>query len=680
MARPVALTPMRQAAARQMRRTATRLDSDHPETVAGSHVRDAARVLEHGSSEGAKRHLDAAMEVLTPRNLYRHGITDDEGHATAKQHMHEIHRSRLAVQDIEDARTRNEQIADALKATRATIAQTDAAAAGPPERPAPPPHTPGGGAGPPGPAPPGKAPAPPSRPQVPAGSPPPPRRPPPPPQRPAPGGARLATELVGPKGYVHGWIKVSGTTFGAGLEPGSFEHVRAIDDLAERAGMGTGDPGSRSPTMRTALHNVARAVASRDIAAARVHMRSAAWGNRREASGSWTRDLSELSAQLGKVPPGVTGWRQREVNPLSPRGQHPGRYVSAALHPPANPTAGATVVGYATELSARTAMLERTPAPRGRPGGPGLYDVRGMGHTAYFQQVVKALIEKRGMPKDRAYRIAWGALRKWRRGGGGVHPEVRAAATGALAGEAARGAIARASHGHAAAAWEVAGLLVELAAGPADPLPSGLDVAELLIELAHVHFDPHQPRDARGRWMKAGGAAAVLTRPPRAPAETGSLSPAAQFLGQQIRPRPAVAGERGQLSPAARFLHQPALPPRPRAAAAVPAAGPPAPLEAHPARLVDQGLLAREKHGIISSFRDALGKLEAERKSEKANLTVAERKRRRLTLAWHGGLILAGAALAGVTIGVGAPAVVIAAAPVAPSLLQELIDYVKKLS
>ena len=66
------------------------------------------------------------------------------------------------------------------------------------------------------------------------------------------------------------------------------------------------------------------------------------------------------------------------------------------------------------------------------------------------------------MPEDKAYKIAWGALRKWRRGGGNVHPEVRAAATGALAGEAAK------THGHAVTAWDIADHLVELAAEPID--------------------------------------------------------------------------------------------------------------------------------------------------------------------------------------------------------------------
>ena len=101
-------------------------------------------------------------------------------------------------------------------------------------------------------------------------------------------------------------------------------------------------------------------------------------------------------------------------------------------------------VQMATELSAQTGRLSVTPAPRGKPGGPGLYDVKGMGHTPYLQQVVKALIEKRGMSEDKAYAIARAAIRRWSAGGGHVHPEVRAAAGKAEAGELEKQARARA--------------------------------------------------------------------------------------------------------------------------------------------------------------------------------------------------------------------------------------------
>jgi hypothetical protein len=90
-------------------------------------------------------------------------------------------------------------------------------------------------------------------------------------------------------------------------------------------------------------------------------------------------------------------------------------------------------------------VLSVTPAPRGKPGGPGLYDVKGLGHTPYLQQIVKALIEKRGMSEDKAYAIARAAIRRWAAGGGKVHPEVRAAAGKAEAGELEKQARAKAA-------------------------------------------------------------------------------------------------------------------------------------------------------------------------------------------------------------------------------------------
>lgn len=139
----------------------------------------------------------------------------------------------------------------------------------------------------------------------------------------------------------------------------------------------------------------------------------------------------------------------------------------------------------ALELSARTGMLARTPAPRGAPGGPGLYDVQGMGHTPYLQQIVKALIEKRGMPPGKAYAIARAAIRKWSRGGGHVHPEVQAAAGAAESGELARQARAKAAHGHANDAanvqviWQLANIIAD------DPR---------VIELFNPAGNPTQPR------------------------------------------------------------------------------------------------------------------------------------------------------------------------------------------
>lgn len=88
-------------------------------------------------------------------------------------------------------------------------------------------------------------------------------------------------------------------------------------------------------------------------------------------------------------------------------------------------------------LSAETERLAATPAPYGKPGGPGLYGVKGQKHSDYFEQIVKAMM-RNGKTKAEASRMAWGILRRWARGGGHVHPEVQAAAQRALAEEATK--------------------------------------------------------------------------------------------------------------------------------------------------------------------------------------------------------------------------------------------------
>jgi hypothetical protein len=427
---------MRRTLAGRLRSMADEAASDHPTMQIHGHMRDAARQLDSGNLAGAQRHLRAAIQSLTPTQLYRHGQLTDDDQAVAKAHMADLTRHLLGIKDIEDSQERSDrqQAAKVMNAPATTpIGRPDGTAAGPDA----PISTVGKRL--------------PARSWIKEGQ--------------ESAGPKLMAgeepsqvlDLVGPKGYVHGWVKVDAATgpFGKGTKPGSFEHLRAIADLADRAGNRIGDPAHNSPTMQTALHNLARSVAARDMAAAKAHLESAQWGNMHEAGGSWTRELASLGEQLGKVPQGVSSFNARAYNPLSPRSQHLGKYVSGH-GVPANPTAGALnipaiefsaetgalsvtdwveVYGIAIELSAQTARLAVTPAPYGQPGGPGLYGVAGNKHSDYFEQVVKALMRKRGMDKATASKIAWGALRKWRAGGGHVHPEVRTAAAGALAEE-----------------------------------------------------------------------------------------------------------------------------------------------------------------------------------------------------------------------------------------------------
>lgn len=115
---------------------------------------------------------------------------------------------------------------------------------------------------------------------------------------------------------------------------------------------------------------------------------------------------------------------------------------------------GSTEATWAQELlpdgalieSTKTPSLARRHAPRGtggtnyvtasKPGNHGQY-------PAYFQNVRNAMM-RGGKTIAEASKATWGALRRWRRGGGGVSPEVQKAAAAALAELEAIGAKAKA--------------------------------------------------------------------------------------------------------------------------------------------------------------------------------------------------------------------------------------------
>lgn len=460
MARAAATTPMKQAAARQMRRTAELLDADHPETIAGDHLRDAAKVLEHGSLEGAKRHLDAAMEVLTPRNLIRHGITDDEGHATAKHHMHQVHRHRLAVQDIEDTSGRNDRLRAMARAAR-----------GQPE------------------------PREPFQPAEPVAA-----------SRPAGKVTDLAAWETERRGRGGQWV------------------AGAMDAIMSHPQLSAMDPQDR----QVVLGHLKQAAFASDHTTAEMHLTDARRRATKAGAGDLVKQISQVHAYHRLAATRAAGIKPR-MSQASFNRFIKGEQARPRPVPRVVPGRGyQPPFALATELSARTAMLERTPAPRGRPGGPGLYDVSGMGHTAYLQQIVKALIEKRGMTPGKAYAIARGAIRKWMRGGGHVHPEVQAAAGRAEAGELARQARAKASHGHANG-WDVADALIELACRP----PS-------VIEL----FNPYH--GTGGKFTTASGASSGQGK-----AQGGGKGSRAQQRAQLTRQisslRSRIAGLEGQL-------------------------------------------------------------------------------------------------------------------------------------
>jgi hypothetical protein len=86
------------------------------------------------------------------------------------------------------------------------------------------------------------------------------------------------------------------------------------------------------------------------------------------------------------------------------------------------------------DFSAQTEALASTHRPFGKPGGPGLWNVKGMQLPAYIQNIARALLRTgRARNLSHAIAIARAATKRWAKGGGNVHPEVRAAsaATGA---------------------------------------------------------------------------------------------------------------------------------------------------------------------------------------------------------------------------------------------------------
>lgn len=70
----------------------------------------------------------------------------------------------------------------------------------------------------------------------------------------------------------------------------------------------------------------------------------------------------------------------------------------------------------------------------GRPGGPGLFRIKGKKLPRYVRIVAHGLMKKgRAADTSQAIRMAIGVLKNWARGGDHVHPQVQAAAAAAIA-------------------------------------------------------------------------------------------------------------------------------------------------------------------------------------------------------------------------------------------------------
>lgn len=492
---------MKADAARSIRRLADKVSADHPETEVAGHLRDAAAALDRGNAKAASRHLAVARHTLTPLQLYRHGVTDGNIHAAARSNAGKVDRHMLKMRDIAEIEDENGRMiserrlqaaqqvqqpppaqpqpfpplawqpppgvplsdAEARAAVRAQAKNTDQAAKST--------ATPGQQPG-----------VPRSKPKVPA---------------PAPGqktaGLSNMLDLVGPKGYVHGWIKVgSGDAVTAPKaapfrytgRPGDSGHINAMLAAAESV-------RPVSDTAANAIGNAARMVAARQMSAARSHLATAL----RETRGIGSAAIvKSISSSLDKVPSGTykrpSYGSGRAPDSISTR--QPG-----ALHGPGYYPSPAAVVGTAneTDLSAQTARLASTPSPLGKPGGPGLWDVKNMELPPYIQHIAKALLRTgRAKTTSQAIAMAKAATDRWKTGRN-TSPEVRAASAAAGADWDAKRAIAHAHSGQY----------------------SVLDVIELAIELYNPAGNPGQPRvtsgPGQGQFTAGGGPAGSKKSP-----------------------------------------------------------------------------------------------------------------------------------------------------------------------
>lgn len=482
----------RAVTARSMRALAGTIERTHPAIGTPGHLRDAARSLERGNTHGAIRHLQAAIGVMTPLNLYRHGVLDDEGHTAARQHISAVHRHLLRVHDIQDGEERL-----AGQRTQAAMNAPARTSAGPPD---------GSANGP--------------SPIVSGGR-----------------GYRALSntvDLVGPKGYVHGWHFIG--------VPGSQESYKSLMSHPQLSQLGEHDRHVISYHLNMA----------RSYAAAGDHTMA-----EQELNSSVNRAINRNAHSLASAIGVVKNYHHEQATSFLPKTMTPAQQAgyAAAIRRVTSPVKPRLIrtqrpvpfqlswadVLDAIELSARTAMLESTPAPYGRPGGPGLYHVKGLKHSDYLEQIVQALMRKRGMDKGKATAIARGAIRRWMRGGGHVHPEVRAAAGRAEAQEIAAQARAHAHTG----TWQsidlaIAGV-IDLG-GPGSGNPGQARVAKGQAGGGQFTKTGSGTSHAKAPSGKAGQKAQLLARARADRAQARQLQ--AVLAGLQNQQRAMAAGTR----------------------------------------------------------------------------------------------------------------------------------------
>lgn len=450
--RKVALTPMRQATAKGLRKLADDAQQAHPELITHQHLRAAARQVEAGNEEAAARHLRAAMHWLTPQAIMRAGILDDAGHVHARQAAQGVHLHIDLIKDIQDADAKNKAAITRLgtgDASSSPLQQPSAIT------------DPNGGYGP------GALSQKPTMRQPPGGQ-----------AMNAParnnsGGAdKAAADPDGPQPK------------GSKQFAASWDELAAVIELAEGRDAG----GRWSAATRAAASAKAHATASATARSDYSHgwkLRDIGGGKKELYSELPTADKMSRTALKQHLDlhhnggPDVGGRRTGPRNPSKEQllatheAMHaderlsvnpPGSADNSALKGGLSRTSIAHTHGNTTGmanrpagigLSAETGRLAVTPAPYGKPGGPGLYDVKGLKHSDYLEQIVKALMRK-GMDKGKATAIARGSIRKWM--AKSKHPEVKAAAAGAEAEELKAQAQA---HAHAVT-WDELAAVVEL--------------------------------------------------------------------------------------------------------------------------------------------------------------------------------------------------------------------------
>ena len=293
-------------------------------------------------------------------------------------------------------------------------------------------------------------------------------------------------DLVGPKGYEHGWHYVGGPglpsspgggsgrrrIFMGGKQVSTHAYQQAMNANAQIQGLKTPFPHAGMPVT---AHQEPLGLGHIPLSQAGQYdgmegIRGALGNGKGVVTGTYNHRTETIRDSRGHVHKVISvdpsaaraGYHGSMNNPNLPAGlkAYDQALKTGAVYrqlyktyrgPNAQP--GAQTVQFsgwdrvvkAIELSADTGRLASTPHPFGKPGGPGLWDVKNMELPPYIQNIARALLRTgRAKTLSQAIAIAKGATNRWSKGGGHVSPEVRAASTATNADWDAKRARARA--------------------------------------------------------------------------------------------------------------------------------------------------------------------------------------------------------------------------------------------